>query len=114
MVATLIQTNFFIERQQFAVNARPQESVFREFLQFLLKLSLSTTNDRRENHDAFTFRQSEHVLNDLIDTLARDRSPAYGAMRLADGREEQPHVIVDLGDSAYCGSWTARNCLLLD
>jgi hypothetical protein len=46
--------------------------------------------------------------------LARDPAAALVAMRLPDPREEEPQVVVDLGDGADGGSGVLRGGLLLD
>src|SRR6185369_7650347 len=114
VISSFVETNLFVERQQLAVDTRAQKTFLREFLQFFLKLTFATTNNRRERHHAFAFRQREHVLNNLIDTLPRDRSTANMTMRNADRREQQTHVIVDLRHCSDGGTWTTRNGLLFD
>ena len=48
------------------------------------------------------------------DRLALDRQPGRRRIGDADAREEQPHVVVDLGDGADGGARVARGGLLLD
>src|SRR5437879_6640630 len=44
VVAASIQPDLFIQRKQIAINARPQETLFRKFLEFLFKLSLPASH----------------------------------------------------------------------
>ena len=54
-----------------------------------------------QNH-AFAFRQREDVLHNLLHTLPRDRRSADLTMGLADLREEQTHVVINLGYRTHC------------
>ena len=80
MISSFIEPDLFIERKQFAVDARAQKAFLGEFLEFFFEFPFTTTNDRRQHHDALAFRQAEHVLHDLINALARDRRAADMAM----------------------------------
>ena len=46
-----------------------------------------------------SFGQREDAVDDLLDALALDLV-AVGTVRMADAREQQPQVVVDLGDRA--------------
>ncbi len=59
------------------------------------------------------FRQRQHLVDDLLDALALDRV-AVRAMRDADPREQQPQVVVDLGDRADRRARVAAGALLVD
>src|SRR5215510_6011206 len=100
VIAALVQRDLFVERSQFAVNAGARESCRPELFELLFELAFAPPYDRREDHHAFAFWQFLDVLNDLVGGLARHGPPAVVAMRLAHRREEQPQVIVNLGDGA--------------
>ena len=84
MIAPLVQLDLFIQRQQLTVDASTQEPILRKFLQFLLEFTLTTAHDRRQDHYPLTFREPEHILNNLFDTLSRDNCAALVTVRLAD------------------------------
>ena len=56
VVAPLIELNLFVERQQFAVDARAEEAVFSQLLKLLLELALAAADDGGEHHHALAFR----------------------------------------------------------
>ena len=59
------------------------------------------------------FGQGQDLVDDLLDRLALD-GVAVGAVRDADPREQQPQVVVDLGDGADRRARVARRALLVD
>ena len=81
VISSFVEPNLFVERQQFAIDTRADETFFRELLELFLELAFAAANDRREHHHAFAFGQSEHVLHDLIDALSRDRRAADVTVR---------------------------------
>src|SRR5262249_35978945 len=100
VIAALVQRDLFVERAQFAVDARAREAARPELFELLFEFAFAAAHDRREDHHAFAFGQLLDVLDDLVGGLARHGPPAVVAMRLAHRRKEQPQVIVNLGDGA--------------
>ena len=98
------------------------EALLIECRQLFAELALAATHDRRHDGDALglrTFGQTAHRLVDdarhnLLRGLARDGSPAIGAVRLAHGRPQQAEIVVNLGDRSDGRSWRSRGSLLLD
>src|SRR5262245_11836421 len=112
MIAALVQRDLFVERTQFAVDARAVEAARPELFNLFFELAFAAAHDRREDHHALAFGQFLDVLNDLVGGLARHRPPAVVAMRLAYRGEEQPQVIVYLGDGADGRTRAAAGSLL--
>ena len=54
------------------------------------------------------------AVGDLLHGHTRDLTAALGAVRMADAREEQPQVVVDLGHGADRGARVAAGALLVD
>ncbi len=84
MITPFIQANLFIQRAEFAIDARPDESILGQLCQLFLEFTFTAANDGRQDHDALAFGQREYTLQNLIDTLPRDRRAAAIAMRLAN------------------------------
>src|ERR687885_771214 len=59
-------------------------------------------------------REPEHLVDDRLQALPRDRPDADRAVRVADPRVEQAQVVVDLRDRADGGAWVPRGRLLVD
>ena len=76
-------------------------------------LGLAVLDERPEDEQARPLGQGEDLVDDLLDRLALDRV-AVGAMRDADPREQQPEVVVDLGDGPDRRARVARRALLVD
>src|ERR1044071_5934100 len=84
VVAAFVEFDFFIKLANLAVDASAIESRAGELFEFLLELAFSAANDRRKYHHSFAFGKRRHLLDDLVDRLARDRLTALWAMGLAD------------------------------
>ena len=76
-------------------------------------LGLAVLDERPEDEQPRPLGQREDLVDDLLDGLALDRV-AVGAVRDADPREQQPQVVVDLGDGPDRGARVARRALLVD
>ena len=76
-------------------------------------LGLAVLDERAEDEQPRALGQREDLVDDLLDRLALDRV-AVGAVRDADPGEQQPQVVVDLGDRADRRARVARRALLVD
>ena len=56
----------------------------------------------------------QHVVDHLRDALRRERDAVLRAVRIADAREQQAQVVVDLGDGADGRARVVAGRLLLD
>ncbi len=84
MVTPFVETYFFIERAEFAVDAGANESIAREFGQLLFEFSLAAPNHRRQHHDPLAFGQCEHIMQNLFDALPGNGRAALVTMGQAD------------------------------
>ena len=82
--------------------------------QLLLELALAAADDRRQHVDARVLRIEHHHVDDALERLAGDLAAAVRAVRHADVGEQQPQVVVDLGDGADRRSRIRAGGLLLD
>jgi len=76
-------------------------------------LRVAVVDQRTEDEQARSLRQREDLVDDLLDGLALD-GMAVWAVRDADPCEEEPEVVVDLGDSPDRRARVARGALLVD
>ncbi len=76
--------------------------------------ALAAPHDRRQHLEAGALGQLEHPVDDLLRGLAGDDRAVVRAVRDADAGEQQPEVVVDLGDGADGGARVARRGLLVD
>ncbi len=102
------------ELDRLAVHARAGVALGLEVGEEVDELALSLAHQRRQHLEAAALRQLQHLVDDGLRRLARDRAAALGTVRLADAREEQAQVVVDLGDGADRGAGVARGRLLVD
>jgi hypothetical protein len=80
-----------------AVDTRAHEALAHHLEKHLAVLPLATANDGRQDLRPGAAWKLEHLVDDLLHGLARDRLVAAVAMGHADAGEQQPHVVVDLG-----------------
>ena len=96
-----------------AIDADPHEALASRALEDPVALGLAVLDQRRQDQQACPFREGEDLVDDLLDRLALDRV-AVRAMRDADPREQQPQVVVDLGDRADRRTRVPGGALLVD
>ena len=82
--------------------------------ELLLELALAAADDRRQHVDALVLRVQHHHVDDALERLAGDLLAAIRAVRHADVGEQQPQVVVDLGDRADRRARIRSGGLLLD
>ena len=110
----LVEVDLLAQFDRLAVHADAREALLADLLEELRVLALAAANDGREQLDARAFRQLHHLVDDLLARLRADLASAVVAMRVTDAREEQPQVVVDLGDRADRRARIARGRLLID
>ena len=114
VLLVLVQRRRMIEAGDDAVDAGADEAAGNQLGEHVLVLALALADHRREHHDAFAFRQAQHLVHHLAHGLRGEWQAVLGAARLADAGEQQAQVVVDLGDGAHRGARIVRGGLLLD
>ena len=77
-------------------------------------LPLAAPDHRREHLEPGALVHRQHPVDDLLRRLPGDGEPADRAVRLTGAGEEQPQVVVDLGDRADGRARVAGGRLLVD
>ena len=85
-----------------AVHAHADIALLAGVLEHLNVLALFAADDRREQLHARFFLECHQTVDDLVDGLLVDLLAAFRAVRRADARPQQAHIVVDLGDRADC------------
>ncbi len=114
VVELLVQRRHLVERVDDAVDRDPGEALAADLLEHVPVLALAVAHQGREDQEPGALRERQHLVGDLLHALAGDRPPADGAVRLADPGEQQPQVVVDLGDRRDRGARVAARGLLVD
>ena len=96
-----------------AVDPDPDEALPAGPLEDPVALGLAVLHERAEDDEPGPLGQGEDLVDDLLDRLALDLV-AVRAVRVADAREEQPEMVVDLGDGPDGRARVARGALLVD
>jgi hypothetical protein len=97
-----------------AVDARPHEALARHLGELLLVLALLATHVGRVEMEPRPLGVSEQAVDHLLHRLRPDLLAARRAVRHADGGEEQPQVVVDLGHRAHRRARILGHRFLLD
>ena len=97
-----------------AVHAHTDIALPAGILEYPAVLALLAADDRREQLHARLFRQRHQPVDDLVDGLLMDLFSAFRAVRRADARPEQTHIVVDLRDRADGRARVLRGGLLVD
>ncbi len=97
-----------------AVDARPQVALPPRGLELLAVLPLAAPHERGEQRHPFPGGPLEHGVGDLLHALALHHVPAVRAVLDPEPGEQQPQVVVDLGDGPDGGPGVAAGCLLVD
>ena len=109
-----IELDVLVERAELAVDPRLGEAAAAQRGELLLELALAPADDRREHVDPRVLRVEHHHVGDALERLAGDLLAAVRTVRHADAREQQPQVIVDLGDRADGRARVRAGRLLFD
>ena len=110
----LVERRLFAELVKLAVDFRAHESRAAHIRQLLAILALAIAHDRREDVNPRALGELHDLVDDLLHALLGDFSPAVVTERVADAREQQPQVVVNLGDGADGRARIARGGFLLD
>ena len=109
----LVERSRLGEVHRLAVDPDADEALATGALEDPVALGLAVLDERSEDDEAGAFRERQDLVDDLLDRLALDLV-AVGAVRMADPREQQAQVVVDLGDRADRRARVARGALLVD
>ena len=110
----LVQLGRLGELVGLAVDPGPAEALGLQAAEQVDVLALAAADHRREHLEAGALVELEHPVDDLLRRLPRDRRAADRAVRPAGAGEEQPQVVVDLGDRADGRARVLRGRLLVD
>jgi hypothetical protein len=110
----LVELDRLLEQPLVAVDLHPREAVAPQLLEHVLELALAVAHNGRVDGEPRSLRQRQDLLHDLVEALARDRTPANGAVRPPHPRVEKAEVVVDLGHGADGRARVARGRLLVD
>ena len=108
------ELEFFGKVMYLAVHAHADIALPAGILEYPAVLALLAADDRRKQLHARLFRQRHQPVDDLVDGLLMDLFSAFRAVRRADARPEQTHIVVDLRDRADGRARVLRGGLLVD
>jgi len=114
MFDVLGQFGRMIEFVHLAVDAYAGEALRAQFVEQVVLLSLAGGHHRGEDHQARILGQCEDVVHHLRYRLGAQGLVMLRAERRTDACEQQPQVVVDLGDRTHCRARVVAGSLLLD
>ena len=114
MLIFLVELGRVLDIVKFAVHAHAGETGLAPFQHFLAIFTLAPAHHGGEQIIARPLRQGDDPVDHLADRLRGDRLAGRRAVRHADARPEQAHIIVDLGHRGHGGARVLAGGLLLD
>ena len=99
---------------ELAVDQGPGEALVGQVLHQRVVGALAAPDDRGEDLEAGALLELHDPVDDLLRRLAGDRRAVVGAVGHADAGEQEPEVVVDLGDGADGRAGVAAGRLLVD
>ncbi len=110
----LVEALDLVEVELLPVHADAHEALPANGLEDALALRLAIPDQRAEDQQPRAVGQRQDAVDDLLHALPGDLAAAHRAMRVADAREEQTQVVVDLGHRADRRARVPRSALLVD
>ena len=114
MLALLVEVDLLAQFARLAVHPDAREALLADLLEELLVLALAAADDGREQLHARALGEFEDLVDDLLARLRADLAPALVTVGVADAREHQAQVVVDLRHRADRRARVARRRLLVD
>ena len=114
VLAVAVELGQLVDLVHGAVDAKPHEALRAQLVDELRLLALSSDDERGDDHHPGALRESRHMVHHLRHALRGEHHVVVGAVRVAHAREQQPHVVVDLGHRPHGRSRIVRGGLLLD
>ena len=110
----LVEHRRVVEVVEFSVHLDPLKPLLAQFQEFLAVFPFAVTDDRGEQIGARPLLHRHHAVDHVLHLLRLDGLAGGGRIGRADPREEQAHVIVDLGHGADGRTGVFRRRLLFD
>ena len=114
VLALLLQRRRLGQGHGLAVHPRAGEALGLQLGEQVHELALAALDHRREHLEARALGQGEQLVDDLLRALAADGLAAHGAVRVPGAGEQEPEVVVDLGDGPHRRARVAVGRLLVD
>ena len=114
MLEFLVQLDLLREIPCLPIHTHTHKTIAAGFSKNLLILALAPAHDRSQDLKLRLFRQFENSVHDLLHGLAFYFFAAGRAVWLADTREQQTKIIINLRYRAHGRARVATGCLLFD
>ncbi len=108
------QRRDFVEVEYFAVDAGTRQASLADSSQGVVVRAAAAANQRRQDHDSRSLRQTHQGILNLLLRLLANRAAALVAQWLAESGEEQPQIVVHLGDGGHGAPRVAAARALVD
>ena len=114
MLLLLLQLDLVAQVYDFAVHPSAHKTCFAHIFEDRLEFAFAALDQRRQDHDPRAFGHVEHGIDDLLGRLLLNWPVALRTVRVTNPREQQPQIIVDLGDRADRRTRVVAGALLVD
>ena len=114
MLVFLVQRRDAVNFMEYAVNLDALEALLLQVGKFLAVFAFAAPHDGSQDIKPLAFGQAHDLVHHHGDSLAFNGKARGGRIGNADAREEQAHVVIDLGDRANRGARIAAGGFLFD
>ncbi len=105
---------FGAEFDEFAIDDGPHETLAGQVGQQRLVCALATSYDRSQHLEPSSLGQEQHLIDDLLRGLPDELLAGLGVVGHTNPGEQEPQVVVDLGDGADCRARVPTGRFLVD
>lgn len=114
VLALFVQSRWIHQLPQLAVHAHPGEALGGQLPKEVDVFALASAYDRGEDLESGPLGEFQQPVGDLLGTLLADRFATLHAVRMTRPSEQQPQIVIDLGDGAHGGARVTAGRLLID
>ena len=112
--AVQFQVRYLVQLMNLTVDTGADEALGVEFRQQLVVFALAGRYHRGQKHQAAAFGQAQYLVHHLAHGLGLERQVVLRTARGTGSGEQQPQIVVDLGDGADRGPGIVGRGLLFD
>src|SRR5579859_1330972 len=114
VLVVFVELGEFVQRIHHAVHPGAGKTGAHVLLGNVLERAFFVGDYWRQYHQAGVFRQSRHLVHNILRRLARDRLAAYRAMRHANAGEQEAQIVVNFGHRGNGAARVAAGGFLVD
>ena len=102
VLLVLVEFGRIVDFTDQSVDSRTDKAAGAQLVEHVYVFALAIAHHGRKQHHPRAFRQGQHLIDHLAYCLGFELDLVFGTERLPRPGEQQPQIIVNLGDGADC------------